>query len=52
MVVVSSGLHVIGQIKVRFPEVEFLGGTSKYKKGTKNPCLRPLQYVPLERFTL
>ena len=38
---VSTGLHVIGQIKVRFPEVEFLGSTSKYKKRTKNRCLRP-----------
>ena len=32
---VSTGLHVIGQIKARFPEVEFLGSTSKYKKEQK-----------------
>ena len=35
MVAVSTGLHVIDQIKVRFSEVEFLGSTLKYKKRTK-----------------
>ena len=32
---VSTGLQVIGQIKVRFSEVEFLGSTSKCKKKNK-----------------
>ena len=35
MVVVSTGLHAYSQIKVGFPEVEFLGSTSKYKKKNK-----------------
>ena len=36
---VSTGLHVIGQIKVRNSEVEFLGSTSKCKKKNKKKSL-------------
>ena len=48
---IYGGSFFIGQIKARFAEVESLGSTSKYKKRTKNQCLRHLQnmYVPLEQ---
>ena len=48
---IYGGSFFIGQIKARFAEVESLGSASKYKKRTKNQCLRHLQFmcVPLEQ---